>query len=276
MTSSKLANGSATSSTLANGSGTAAKIQNNTIKAHHLDIDGITIPATGGLLGDSRFLVQVNSGNAIIGTSQSLIGTGGLSQSGAGVYGNTPPSGGTAGVFSGNVNISGTLTKGAGAFRIDHPLDPEHKYLAHSFVESPDMMNIYNGNVTLDADGKAWVGLPDWFSALNTDFRYQLTPIGAPGPNLYIDREIAGNRFKIAGGEPGAKVSWQVTGIRQDAFANAHRIQVEQEKSLQHQGYYIHPELYGQPTSKSIDWVDHPELHDALAALQEADDEPGH
>ncbi len=134
-------------------------------------------------------------------------------------------------VVNGNLTVSGTVAKGGGSFRIDHPLDPENKYLYHSFVESPDMMNVYNGVIRLDGNGEAWVELPNWFEALNRDFRYQLTPVGAPGPNLYIAEEVAGNRFKIAGGAAGAKVSWQVTGIRHDTYANEHRIQVEVEKT---------------------------------------------
>jgi hypothetical protein len=132
--------------------------------------------------------------------------------------------------FVGNVTVLGTLTKSAGSFRIDHPLDPEHKVLSHSFVESPDMMNVYNGNVTLDETGRATVELPGYFEALNKDFRYQLTAIGAPGPNLYIAEGVQQNRFRIAGGRPYARVSWQVTGVRQDAYANEHRIKVEEEK----------------------------------------------
>ena len=152
----------------------------------------------------------------------------------------------------GTVHVFGTLTKGAGSFMIDHPLDPANKYLYHSFVESPDMMNIYNGIVVLDGKGEAVVTLPDWFRALNRDFRYQLTAIAAPGPNLYIADEISNNRFKIAGGRPGGKVSWQVTGIRQDAFANAHRIPVEENKPGAEKGTYLHPELFGAPPEKGI------------------------
>ena len=44
------------------------------------------------------------------------------------------------------------LSKSIGTFKIDHPLDPANKYLSHSFVELPDMMNIYNGNVMTDAE----------------------------------------------------------------------------------------------------------------------------
>jgi hypothetical protein len=140
----------------------------------------------------------------------------------------------------------GTVTKGAGSFKIDHPLDPLNKYLSHSFVESPDMKNVYDGVVVLDKRGEAWISLPNWFQALNSDFRYQLTAIGTPGPDLFVAEEMAGNRFKIAGGKPGSKVSWQVTGIRQDAFANAHRIKVEEEKPADQQGKYLHPEVFEQ------------------------------
>jgi hypothetical protein len=153
---------------------------------------------------------------------------------------------------AGNLNVTGTLSKGAGSFKIDHPLDPANKYLSHSFVESPDMMNIYNGNVVLDGKGEAWVTLPDYFEALNQDFRYQLTAIGAPGPNLYVAQEIKGNRFRIAGGRPNAKVSWQVTGVRHDAYANAHRIPTEEDKIGDDRGSYLHPELFDQSEAKRI------------------------
>jgi hypothetical protein len=150
----------------------------------------------------------------------------------------------TAGYFSGNVTVTGTLSKGGGSFKIDHPLDPENKYLYHSFVESPDMMNIYNGNAVLDSRGEAWVELPEWFGALNRDFRYQLTCIGGFAP-VYVAEKISNNRFKIAGGEPHMEISWQVTGIRQDAFANAHRIPVEEEKTGEERGMYLHPTEHG-------------------------------
>ena len=149
--------------------------------------------------------------------------------------------------ITGNATVSGTLSKGGGSFKIDHPLDPSNKYLSHSFVESPDMMNVYNGNATLDGSGDAWITLPDWFEALNREFRYQLTAIGAPGPNLYVATKVTGNRFKIGGGAAGGEVSWQITGIRKDAWANAHRIRVEEEKPSTERGSYLHPKEHGQP-----------------------------
>ena len=138
--------------------------------------------------------------------------------------------------------------------KIDHPLEPESKYLYHSFVESPDMKNIYDGNLILDTNGESTVTLPDWFEASNMEFRYQLTAIGAPGPNLYIAEEISGNTFKIAGGTSGMKVSWQVTGIRHDPFADKNRIEVEVDKKTNDRGKYLHPEAYDQPKEKGIDY----------------------
>jgi hypothetical protein len=173
------------------------------------------------------------------------------------VYGSTAGTGTRyAGYFNGNVTVTGTLSKGGGSFKIDHPLEPETKYLYHSFVESPDMMNVYNGNVVLDASGAARVEMPDWFEAVNRDFRYQLTAIGAPGPNLYIAEKVSGNEFRIAGGEPGMEVSWMVTGIRHDAFAEKHRIPVEEDKPAREVGKYLHPDAYGLPATMSVNYAE--------------------
>ena len=159
-----------------------------------------------------------------------------------------------AGYFNGNVNIVGSISKGSGTFKIDHPLDPEHKYLYHSFVESPDMMNVYNGNVTTDAGGYATVILPDYFEALNKDFRYQLTVIKGHFAQAEIDEKIAGNTFRIHTSQPNIKVSWQVTGVRHDKYADAHRIQPEVEKKAENQGRYIHAAEWTQPVTKEINY----------------------
>jgi hypothetical protein len=156
-----------------------------------------------------------------------------------------------AGVFNGRVAIFGALFKSSGAFRIDHPLDPSRKYLNHSFVESPDMKNIYDGVATLDETGEALVELPDWFEALNQDFRYQLTCIGGYAP-VYVAEEIAHNHFRISGGRVGLKVSWQVTGIRHDAYANLNRIPVEEDKPDAERGTYMFPQGFGQPMSMQM------------------------
>jgi trimeric autotransporter adhesin len=176
-----------------------------------------------------------------------------------GIYGIGDNSGSYAGFFVGDVFVSGNLSKGGGSFEIDHPLDPANKYLYHSFVESPDMKNIYDGVALLDANGEAVIKMPEWFGVLNRDFRYQLTCIGGFAP-VYIAEELANNQFKIGGGHAGMKVSWQVTGIRQDKWANAHRIPVEKEKDARERGYYLHPELYGAAPEKRIDYAWHPEM----------------
>ncbi len=224
-----------------------------------------------GYLGTSNY--------GAYGESSSSYGVRGISTSNYGVYATSTSStavraikvdgGNYAGRFSGNVEVTGTLSKGGGSFKIDHPLDPENKYLYHSFVESPDMMNIYNGNITLDRNGEAWVELPAWFEALNRDFRYQLTAIGAPGPNLFIAQKIASNRFKIAGGSAGLEVSWQVTGIRHDPFAEAHRIIVEVDKSGQERGKYLYAREYNQPEILGIEYEELQKLEEELKTMNE-------
>lgn len=149
--------------------------------------------------------------------------------------------------FAGDLTLSGTLTAAVKNFRIDHPLDPKNKYLSHTSVESSEMMNIYTGNAILDNSGEGVVSLPKWFEALNTDFRYQLTAIGTAAPNLHIAEEIANHQFSIAGGAPGMKVSWQVTGVRHDAYAKTHPLVVEVKKSEKDRGHYMHPDAYGAP-----------------------------
>jgi len=201
-------------------------------------------------------------------TNSSAKAIAGTAAAGSGVYGSS--SSGYAGYFNGRVqingdlSISGQLSKGGGSFKIDNPLDPGNLYLVHSFVESPDMMNVYNGNVVLNGDGEAVVKLPEWFEALNRDFRYQLTCIGGFAP-VYIAEEITDNRFRIAGGRPGMKVSWQVTGIRHDPWAEAHPIQVEEAKPEELRGTYLHPEVYGQPKERGESW----KLEDASGAAPE-------
>jgi hypothetical protein len=191
-----------------------------------------------------------DSGEGVYGCSDSSYGVYGYSSTGYGVY-----SASNARV-SGDLSVIGTLSKGGGSFKIDHPLDPANKFLYHSFVESPDMLNVYSGTVTLDAGGEATVTLPDWFEALNRDARIQLTAVGEFSP-LFVKSKVHDGAFSIAGGKASQEVFWQLTGIRQDAWANAHRIPVEQEKPAAERGLYLHPVENGQPAAKGIDEVRH-------------------
>ena len=167
-----------------------------------------------------------------------------------GIYGKGSAQG-FAGFFSGNVSIIGALIAQAKNFKIDHPLDPANKTLTHTSIESPDMMNIYNGNIICDSNGIAIVELPEYFDALNKDVKYNLTCIGAFSP-VFLKEKVKNNRFIIAGGMPGQEISWQVSGVRQDAYANKFRSKVEEWKKEEDRGYYISPESYNLDESKDI------------------------
>ncbi|WP_426513763.1 hypothetical protein ACPPVO_26035 [Dactylosporangium sp. McL0621] len=237
-------------------------------------------PGVAGHSNNGNGVQGVSAGGyGVYGESGSVHGVVGKSNGNYGVWGNGAAggvfagtnigilaSGPIAGSFRGDVKVSGTLTKGALAFRIDHPLDPDNKYLNHSGVESTDMKNIYDGLVELDERGEATVLLPEWCEALNTDFRYQLTCIGRHAP-VYIAAKMRDNRFRIGGGEPGLEVSWQLTGVRQDPFARANRIVVEEEKPAGDRGRFVHPEVHGRPDHLCV-----ADLADRVAELWVPDD----
>jgi hypothetical protein len=184
---------------------------------------GLTLTAGGGIA--IRATATGSSSTAIRAISSAPLNTGSAAVAASAGTGNF------AGLFQGTVQVIGNLlVTGTKNFRIDHPLDPENKYLNHAAIESSEVLNLYNGNTALDSNGEAWVHLADWFGALNADFRYQLTAVGAPGPNLHIASEISDNRFKIAGGTPGMKVSWTVTAVRNDPGLRANPFQIEEDK----------------------------------------------
>jgi hypothetical protein len=182
------------------------------------------------------------SGRGVVGVAEASTGTN------YGVLGRTNSSANGWGVYAGGrLGASGTKS-----FQIDHPLRPETHFLNHFCIEAPEPYNLYRGTVTLDAQGEAWVQLPDYFEAINRDASYHLTPIGAAMPNLHVAVEIQGNRFKIAGGAPFKKVSWEVKAVRNDPWVQQYGYQTEQEKPKEYQGLYLHPELYGQPKERGI------------------------
>ena len=211
----------------------------------------------------------------VTGSTNVAIGADGNAQEndadGIGVYGTSNLNGGTgygvygwaasniednwAGYFSGDVNITGSVFMPAKMTRIDHPLDPENKYLVHNTVESSEMTNLYSGNVMLDADGAAVVVLPDWFEAANKDFRYQITCIGGYAP-VYIAEKITGNRFRIAGGNAGLEVSWQIMAVRNDQYAKANPMSAVTEKRPHERGKYRFPETFGLGKDRAIDKID--------------------
>jgi hypothetical protein len=193
------------------------------------------------------------SGSTGVGVWGSHFGSGwgvyGYSANGFGVVGQSPT--GFAGYFYGNVNVTGQVLHAASGSMIDDPLDPAHKTLSQASVESPDMKNMYDGIAMTDSKGFAVVRLPAYFQALNKDFRYQLTSLTGL-QQVAVAKEISNNRFTIQSEKPRSRISWQVTGIRKDRFANAHRIEPVQAKTAADQGKYLNPQLYGQPQSKAI------------------------
>ena len=243
--------------------------------------------AASGINSGGTFTSKSIEGRGVIGVGDSNHGDnyGGyfLSKSidGTGVYGNgrvggkfvsneiaVRGEGPWAGAFYGNVYVDKdlvvtenlfvakhgkfrTVSKLLGSFEIDHPLDPANKVLRHSFVESPDMMNIYNGIITTDGNGTAVVILPDYFEALNMDFRYQLTVIGDFAQAIVAEK-IINNLFTIRTDKPNVEVSWQVTGVRQDPCAEENRIVVEEYKEPELRGLYYYPQGYGESEDLSI------------------------
>jgi hypothetical protein len=239
--------------------GTTASVDGQGVVGTALADSGNTVGVSGSASSPTGRGVFGFAEVGVHGLTSSLTGGAGvegISQQGAGVsygvYGRANSPAAFAGYFAGRAHVTGTLSKGAGSFKIDHPLDPENKYLYHSFVESPDMMNLYNGNVTTDAEGAAVVHLPEWFEPLNRDFRYQLTAIGQ-FVQAMVSEEIAGNRFAIRTDKPHVRISWQVTGIRRDAFAEKHRIPVEEDKPEVERGTYLHPEDWNVPRERSLE-----------------------
>ncbi len=211
-------------------------------------VEGIVSPT-----GSNWYIGVRGAANGGAGQNYGLYGVASGLGTNYGVYGLA--SGSTtnyAGYFEGDVHVTGTLSGGKAGMKIDHPLDPANQYLSHSFVGSSEMLNVYSGNVMLDAAGEAVVELPDWFEALNGDFRYQLTAVGAPAPNLHVAEKVRGGRFAIAGGAPGMEVSWQITATRRDPVASREPMAVESAKPATEVGRYVNPEPYGRPASEAV------------------------
>jgi hypothetical protein len=236
---------------------------------------GDGIDATGGAGGTGNNFAST-SGNGVVGTGgpggfQEADGTGGFftggTAGGFGGFGIEAFAGSAdAGFFQGNIIVTGAITAGTKDFKIDHPLDPANKYLYHASVESSEMMNIYTGNVTTDGQGDALIHLPDWFEAINADFRYQLTVLGQFAQAI-VSRRVSGNQFAIKTDKPDVDVSWQITAVRQDAFAKAHPLVIEEQKNARERGFYLHPELYGATAEKGIAWAHHPETMSRVKAI---------
>jgi hypothetical protein len=215
---------------------------------------GVTGLGYYGNLGQSQY----RAGTGVFGLNTDQIGS--LLDDAAGVTGN----GGFAGVignsqdpdgygiasFTSILAIGDLVALGNKTFMIDHPSDPENKFLRHAALESNEALNVYRGNVICDADGNATVQLPDYFESINKEFSYNLTPVGGSAPELHVSSEITNNKFIISGAKPGMKISWQVTSQRNDAYAQDHPFEAEQMKPERKRGTYLYPRAFGADDSK--------------------------
>jgi len=165
-----------------------------------------------------------------------------------GVWGDQLGTGGPAIHANGELSASGLKT-----FKIDHPTDPENKYLKHFTIESNEVLNMYRGTATFDANGESIIEMPSYFDEININFSYHLTPIGSYAP-LFVKSKMENRKFVVAGGNPGDEVSWTVYAERNDPYVqqNPDRKIVEQEKESWNKGKYLMPELYNQSADKKI------------------------
>lgn len=206
----------------------------------------------GGVLLSSAF------NNASIGATGQYIGGGNIDAAGLVGLANSNAGWGYGVIGEGNwyalYGFGDFGVTGGKFFEIDHPLDPENKILRHANIESNEILNHYRGNVILDQNGEGTIELPDYFHSININFSYQLTPVGASMPNLYVSQEIADGVFKVAGGEANKKVSWVVQAERNDKYMTKHpdRKVMEKEKKDYMKGKYLDPISWGQPESKGI------------------------
>jgi hypothetical protein len=231
----------------------------------HLQTNGTTklfIESSGkvGIGTDNpldRLDVEASSSeNAVHGFSPNGTGVWGQSITSYGMFGQSTS--GWAGYFSGNVNVTGSLSKGSGSFVIDHPLDPENKLLRHNFVESPENLLIYRGKAELNSKGEAIVEMPEYFKALTKEDEASiyLTPVGRP----FLTGAEWDSDFTsiIIYGDNNREVFWEVLADRDDPVIHELGRPVEEEKggdnSLCEKGKLLYPKAFGYPDTMGRDY----------------------
>ena len=154
---------------------------------------------------------------------------------------------------TGKVVVGGDFTAlGVKAFTMDYPLDPTNKTLMHAAIESNEVLNSYSGNATTNSSGKITVTLPEYFEAINKDFRYQLTVVGGSFAQAIISKEVNNNQFEIASNQPNIKVSWEVKGVRNDKRMQQNPFTAVAEKAAKDKGKYIDTKAWGVSETKGI------------------------
>lgn len=218
------------------------------------DGSGVYAQANNGSVQYGLWGVATTGGGGTGNNSIAVVGNNTTSGTNAiGVLGQelAAPNGATRFAVFANGDMAASGTK---PFVIDHPADPANKFLKHFAMESPEVLNMYRGNVTLDQNGEAVVQLPSYFSSINNNnFSYHLTPIGGFA-NVYVKEEVSNNQFAIAGGSPGMKVSWMLMTERNDPYLQQYpeNRMVEVYKTGDASGKYLQPALFGQPETMGI------------------------
>jgi uncharacterized protein YaiE (UPF0345 family) len=129
----------------------------------------------------------------------------------------------TIATSTGNTTIAGSLSKGSGSFKIDHPLPAktDTHHLIHSFIEGPQADNIYRGKVDL-VNGSATVNIDTvagmtegTFVALNREVQCFTTNESNWDA---VKGSVSGNILTIESenSESTATISWLVIGERKD------------------------------------------------------------
>lgn len=124
---------------------------------------------------------------------------------------------------NGSVSIVGSLSKGSGSFKIDHPLPElkDEKYLVHSFIEGPQADLIYRGVVEL-VDGSAEVNIDQSAGMTEGTFLSLCRDIQCFTSNESdwdaVRGKVNGNILEIESinNESTAKISWMVVAERKD------------------------------------------------------------
>lgn len=221
---------------------------------------GVWGQGVNGVVGESVNINGYGVWGSNSATSDPGIGTAGVGVTGvAGQSTNTSLSYGLYSYDDGGIynqlDVGGNFyAGGTKSFRIDNPMDPDNKFLIHFSIESDEIMNIYRGTVSLNANGEAEVELPEYFHLINKNFSYNLTAIGMPAPNLYIKQKIRNGKFVIAGGAPNQEIDWVVYAERNDKYLqkNPQLRNTQPEKTDRYKGRYVHPQLWGQQAEKGI------------------------
>ena len=167
----------------------------------HFCLEGSTDNAANADLTDSKMVIKYDTGNVGIGT--------------------TSP--GHKLDVNGDINCTGTLSKGSGSFKIDHPLEimSNTHCLYHSFIEGPKADLIYRGKVDL-VNGSASINLDTVSNMTSGTFEVLNRDVQCFTSNESdwdaVKGSVSGNTLTIScqNASSTANVSWLVIGERKD------------------------------------------------------------